>query len=252
MDIVELIESCSADGRAVVVGHDWGAVVAYVLALRFSSKVSALISLCTPYVPPQHWAGSGGEDDVGTTYRSYFQKKGPADEELSRDVALTITALFRLPHESLMSLDRIEKATVLGGIFVDLPEPIPKSELMSDDDFEVYKAAFLKTGFTGALSWYRNDVANRNYALEAPSPIIELPTLMISAGMDPLWPPSTTACMAHFVPNCVFTTIEKAGHWIQQQCGDQVASIILDWLNEAEGPGPHIAGNCDVTSSTVQ
>lgn len=82
------------------------------------------------------------------------------------------------------------------------------------------------------MNWYRNDSANREFGLGADSSQIFVPTLMISGEKDPIWPPHMVVDMKDWIPNLSIILVEEAGHWIQQQAGEQVATCILDWMQK--------------------
>lgn len=153
LDIVTLVKHKSPSGTAVLIGHDFGSALAFAIALRHRDIVSGLVSLCNPYVPPELWAGGSDGDgetadsefSASTTYRAYFQIKGHADDELSRDIATTFKAVMRLPSESLMTKERLEKSVALGGVLVDLPEPLHRSKMLSEEELQYYVHAFNKT-----------------------------------------------------------------------------------------------------------
>ena len=86
-DVIALIEELGEE-QAVVVGHDWGAPVAWTAAMLRPDKVRAVAGLSIPpilpggMVPPsitRHLYGEG-------FYQIYFQQPGVVDAELARDI----------------------------------------------------------------------------------------------------------------------------------------------------------------------
>jgi pimeloyl-ACP methyl ester carboxylesterase len=91
-DVVGLIDHSGAD-RAIVVGHDWGADVAWKTAWIHPDRVRAVAGLSVPFVPRAAAAPIPimrrhlGED----FYIVWFQREGPPEEALARDVRRTLT-----------------------------------------------------------------------------------------------------------------------------------------------------------------
>src|SRR5205814_757749 len=90
-DMIGLIDALGAD-KAVIVGHDWGAVVAWHAALLRPDRIRAVVALSVPFWP----RGSARPTTVlprtenAVFYWLYFQTPGVAEAELERDVRLTL------------------------------------------------------------------------------------------------------------------------------------------------------------------
>src|SRR6202521_5939129 len=90
-DVVGLIAALN-ETRAVVVGHDWGAPVAWTTALFRPDIVSGVVGLSVPFRP----RGSRPPLEVYRKvlgerfYQVYFQEPGVAERDLERDVRRTI------------------------------------------------------------------------------------------------------------------------------------------------------------------
>ena len=91
-DVVGVVNALGAD-QAVVVGHDWGAPVAWYSALMRPDLFRAVAALSVPYIPPIAlpegltmtglMAANAGDQDY---YRLYFQEPGVAEADLEADV----------------------------------------------------------------------------------------------------------------------------------------------------------------------
>ena len=209
---------------AVFVGHDWGAMVAWGLALLHPGRVSKLINLSLPYqergeVP---WIEFLEQILGGDYYFVHFNRQpGVADAVLDANAARFLRNLYRKnvplaapePGMAMINLARAE---------APLGEPV-----MSDNDLAVYIAAFEKSGFTGSINWYRN--LDRNWHLLADiDPIIRQPALMIYGDRDviPRFERLTT-----FVPDVDVIGLD-CGHWIQEEMPDETSRAILAWLGQ--------------------
>jgi pimeloyl-ACP methyl ester carboxylesterase len=98
--------------------------------------------------------------------------------------------------------------------------------------------AYRKSGFRGGLNWYRN--IDRNWELTAPwqGAQIRQPSLFIAGSKDSvitgLIGAKRVAELERVLPNLKQKlTIDGAGHWIQQECPDQVNAALIGFLKEA-------------------
>jgi pimeloyl-ACP methyl ester carboxylesterase len=207
---------------AIFVGHDWGAMVVWGLALLHPSRVKKVINLSLPYqergeIP---WVAFM-EQVLGSDY--YFvhfnRKPGVADAILDEHTERFFRNMYRKnePHQEPdfgMTMIKLAQAEV------PLGDP-----LMSDEELAVFVSAFKATGFTSSINWYRN--LDRNwYLLAEVNPIIEKPALMIYGDRDVI-PKSER--LPKFVPNVEVVSLD-CGHWIQQEKPEAANRAILQWL----------------------
>lgn len=207
---------------ATFVGHDWGAMVVWGLALLHPSRVNKVINLSLPYQERGEtpWI-EFLEQILGSDY--YFvhfnRQPGVADAVLDANASRFLRNLYRknLPlaaPEPGMAMINLARADV------PLGEPV-----MSEDDLAVIAAAFETSGFTGCINWYRN--LDRNWRLLADvNPIIHQPTLMIYGDRDVV-PKSERLKL--FVPNADVVSLD-CGHWIQEEMPEETNQTILAWL----------------------
>lgn len=230
-DLVALLDHYGYED-ATFVGHDWGAMVVWGLALLHPNRVNQVINLSLPYQErgERPWL-EFMEAVLGDDY--YFvhfnRQPGVADAVLEENTCQFLRNLYRknvpptAPQPGMLMINLARAETPLG-------EPI-----MSDSELAVFVSAFEATGFTGSINWYRN--LDRNWHLLADvDPIIHQPTLMIYGDRDVI-PKSET--LTEFVPNVDVVTLD-CGHWIQQEKPEETNQAILNWLEE-QGAAEHIA-----------
>lgn len=212
-DLVALLDDAGA-ARAVFVGHDWGATVAWNTALLHADRVAAVAGLSVPPVPrpkvPPTQAFRRFGDDF---YMLRFQQPGVAEAELGADVAASMRAMFAQGAP--------------GG----LPDWITGAE------FDYYVAEFSRTGFTGGLNWYRNLDGNWATTEHLVGRRISVPALFIAGTADPVMQ-FTRADRATEIVSGPYRQelIGGAGHWIQQERAAEVNRILLDFLNGLDMP----------------
>jgi pimeloyl-ACP methyl ester carboxylesterase len=215
-DLVALLDEVGAQ-RAVFIGHDWGAMVVWHTALLHPDRVRAVAGLSVPPIPrarsrpTERWREKFGDD----FYMLRFQEPGLADAEMAADVAVTMRGMF---------------AGLLAG---DAPLP----DWISPDEFDHYVAEFGRTGFTGALNWYRNYDRNWESTPQLAGAQTTAPALFVGGTADPVGPTMNPARAREVVAGPYTEEwIDGAGHWIQQERPEEVNRILLAFLRDVEQP----------------
>lgn len=235
-DIAGLLDAVGAD-RAVMVGHDWGSVVATSFALLYPDHVSGCVSLSvppaprTPAPPTEMWRNAFGDNFL---YLQYFQEPGPADTELDGDPARALRRLFGGMKSVAGENIFLQMATPGPAGFIDrLPEPNGRPAWLSREAEDRYVAEFTAGGFTGPLNWYRNFDRNWELTATTPSAIIAVPTLFIGGADDPALALSPRDRVRDVVSGPYREVlIDDAGHWVQQEKPADVNAALIDFLAE--------------------
>jgi len=238
-DLVGLLDALAIDD-AVFVGHDFGAVLAWDLPQRAPGRVKALIQLSVPRTRTSPHRPSTTFAEIATRHffhMHYFQKRGPADEELGGNPALFLTKIFWALSGGYRYRDIFRHPSEGRGYLDVLPEP-PQLPWpwMSEEDLDYYAREFGRTGFTGALNWYRaaDHVWSERQGL--PELPITLPTTFITGERDPvqeLSGPDPFHAMRDTVPGLdQIHIIPDAGHFVQMEAADQVNDIMLTFLSK--------------------
>jgi len=234
-DLVGLLDDVGAQ-QATLVGHDFGAVVAWTAPLLHPDRFSAVAGLSLPPVPrPKVPTTQAFRKMFGDNffYILYFQEPGPADAELAEDPATTLRRLFATP-----SADDVAAALRMltpgpEGFLARIPEPGGLPGWINQQDFDVYVEEFTRTEFTGALNWYR--CFDRNWELTAapPAATIDAPALFIG-GTDDATLAYTPRHRAREVATGDYreVMIEGAGHWLTEECPHDVTRALLEFLTD--------------------
>jgi pimeloyl-ACP methyl ester carboxylesterase len=215
-DLTGLLDDIG-EREAVFVGHDWGAAVAWQLALAHPGRVRAVAGLSVPIaprppVPPVLILRNRLGDDF---YMVWFQEPGIADAVLNRDVRRTLLA---------------------GGLSASAwSEGSPSLRpFMAEEELTIFVRTFEQTGFTGGLNYYRN--IDRNWALteHLAGRTIDCPSLFLTGSDDPV---------AKFMPaddlTAVLTDLREhivlagAGHWVQQERPEEVSEALIRFIRSA-------------------
>ncbi len=222
-DLVALLDHYGYE-KATFVGHDWGAMVVWGMALLHPNRVHKLINLALPYqergeIP---WIEFMEQVLGGDYYFVHFNRQpGVADAVLEENTAQFLRNMFRknippAPPEPSMAMINLAKAVQ------PLGDPI-----MSEIELDVFVSAFEASGFTGSINWYRN--LDRNWHILADAnPIIQHPALMVYGDRDMI---PKFERLNEFVPNVDVVSLD-CGHWIQQEKPEETNQVILSWLDQ--------------------
>jgi len=241
-DMVALVQELG-EQQAIIIGHDWGAPIAWTCAMLRPDIFTRVIAMSVPHRPrgPAAPLAILKQQGMHNFYWCYFQTPGVAEAEFERDVSVTMRKLIYgisgdapVDRENPMMLPE-------GGGFLDrlaVPERMPK--WMREEDVNVFVDEFKRTGFRGGLNWYRN--IDRNWELTAPwsGALIEQPALFIAGTRDPVIAGKRGAiaieAMQKVVPTVQKVLLEGAGHWIQQERPAEVNAAMLSFLQQSPPP----------------
>jgi pimeloyl-ACP methyl ester carboxylesterase len=223
-DLTALLDHFGYDD-AVFVGHDWGAIVVWSLAMLHRERVRALINLSVPFLErgPTDWLSFWEEHLGGDFYIVHFNRRpGVADKVFDANTENFLRNLYRTrqwqhpPRDLGPGMAMINLATAAEG---------PGDLMMSEAELQTFVEAFRHSGFTGGINWYRNFARNWEIMGRVPERV-EQPALMIHGRYDMV---PAKPNLAEFVPNVEVHTL-PCGHWIQQELPEETNRLMLDWL----------------------
>jgi epoxide hydrolase 4 len=203
-DVMALADHYGAE-QFYLVGHDWGATVAWATALLHPERVSKLVALQVPH--PQCFVD---------------HMKGAQLQ------ASWYIAAFQVPvlPELMMSLDNYR--------FVEqgFLHPSTKPGTISKADVQVFKEACAQPGaLTGGLNYYRANLGpNHKLGDEYKAPV-KVPTLFIYGEKDFAILPETVADTKKYVEGTYQEVrLPDCGHWVQQEAPEAVNQALLNFL----------------------
>ncbi|MEU5591719.1 alpha/beta hydrolase [Streptomyces sp. NPDC020298] len=237
-DVVGLVQALGEE-KAYVVGHDWGAPVAWHTALLRPDMVLGVAGLSVP--PPFRGTraplAAMEERFGGRFYWNYFNRPGVADAEFAADTRTALRKfLFSASGDAARSGEVKQPLVHPGqGWLASMPDPGVLPEWLTEDDLDALTESFSQ-GFTGALNWYRN--LDRNWELTAPwhGAVITRPALYIYGDRDPVpaFPgtPELIEKLPELMPSLRRGPLELAGcgHWTQQERPHEVNAALIEFL----------------------
>jgi len=241
-DIVGLVHTLGEE-KAVIVGHDWGAPVAYNCALLRPDIFHALILLSVPY-SPRSWGSTRPTEAMKNMagdnqfYIVYFQKPGRVEKELEADVRETmVKTLYSLsgdpPPEKRWNFLFGKDQKFVDTVY--MPDTLP--EWLTEKDIDVFTEGFKRTGFRGGVNWYRN--IDRNWELTPflSGAKIHQPSLFIAGELDGVIVMSRAAFdnLESAVPDLKQKIlVPGAGHWVQQERPQEVNDALIEFLKSVQ------------------
>jgi len=217
---------------AVFVGHDWGALLLWHMAMLAPDRIEKLIILNIPHYPRP------AEDPISVWRQRYgndfyivnFQDSDEADRIFALDPAHFFDVTMRRNQITRERFDRLPAEKKV----VNLVGALSKNDhggdpLLTPEERDYYASAFASSGFSGAINWYRNWTHNWRQ-LDGRKQTIDIPTLFIGADDDVLVSPQHIAGMKPLVSDLSIHMLRDCGHWSQQERPDEVNRLILDWL----------------------
>jgi pimeloyl-ACP methyl ester carboxylesterase len=235
-DIVGLVNTLGEE-RAVIVGHDWGAPVAWNCALMRTDMFRGLGLLSVPYMarsPVRPAVMFKAITQQKNFYQEYFQEPGKVEKELEADVRKTMLGALYCASGDAAPEQRFKFLFEKNQRFVDtfvVPDKLPP--WLTEADLDFFVSEFKRAGFRGGINWYRN--MDRNWEL---TPFLDgakiiRPTVfaagdrdvvmeMASEGYQNLGSHVANLFRKHLIPG--------AGHWIQQERPNEINQLLLDFL----------------------
>ncbi len=198
--IADTLELASFD----LLGHDWGAAVAWEVAARFPSRVRSLAALSTPH-PEALRASLRGEDpeQVGRLgYARAFRRAGDSERELlGADGSGSGLRAF-------LAESGLHPATA-----------------------DEYVAVLTQPGaLTAALNWYR---ASRRSTPEGLGPVI-VPTLYVWSSGDLAFGRRCAELTSQWVAGRYrFEILNEVSHWIPEQAPEDLNRLLLEHLQDS-------------------
>ena len=197
--------------KLILVGHDWGGFVAWAFAAVHPQDLDKLVIINAPH--PAVFARLLTSD--------------PAQQKASEYMEIFRSALA----EQILSANNFDvlanKVMVFGS----------KNGLLPEDKPEYIKAWSQPGALTGGLNYYR---ANRLSTLpladtaNAPSFVVNVPTLVIWGEKDPAMVPQNLDGLAEFVPRLTIKRLPEASHWLVHTQSPEVNAYIREFLRTAQ------------------
>lgn len=228
-DFIALLDAEGID-RCILVGHDWGSIVAWHVALMRPDRLAGLALMSVPYQPRgdrsllDHIRAT--DPDGPFAYMLAFQDEGVAESMMDPDPIEFLRAMHWKQSAAWTSTPEHADDTVPAG----LPPFIEHA------DMENYARAFYRSGFRGGINYYRN--LQRNWELTRPwqDAPLTVPTTFIAGDHDFVvsrGDGGLGSAASSVEQHCIDyrgTTIVPGGHWAHQEHPGPVNDALLEFF----------------------
>lgn len=236
-DMVGILDALGEE-TAIMVGHDWGSIVAWYSVMMYPKRFTALIAMSVPYggrpkqSPLAYWQEKFGDNFF---YILYHNEPGVAEAEYDSDPRGLLSRLYvspKSPREAPIITDRIRSA---GGWIGRLGAPKDLPDWLTADDLDYIVSQFENAGFRGGVNYYRNFHRNWEITENLADARVKVPTLFIAGEKDVVIAKATTEALTHTMSRVVddlrdVVLIPEIGHWVQQEAPERTNAVILEFL----------------------
>ncbi len=259
-DLVGVIKAFG-ERAAVVVGHDWGAPIAWSAAWMYPETFRGVVGMSVPFSGKSLIGLPGnpfGERDVEAYqrevagpgldfYHTYWSTLGPVIDEIESDLPGWIAdIMYSVSGEGLsaagFSVGAADPITLIRQSAVCIPHgarmrdrflparPVP---WLGERDLAVYVDAFQRSGLHGPLSYYRNLPEDQRILARYGDTKLAVPAYFIGGEYDVAtwWGAEARQRATEVITDYRGETVfEGCGHWIQQERPDATNRVLIDFL----------------------
>jgi pimeloyl-ACP methyl ester carboxylesterase len=203
-DVAGLFDAAGARQR-LLIGHDWGAAIAWAFAMDRRLPLDGLVIMNVPHplvlarVMKASW-----RQPLKSWYMAFFQLPGLPEAAMTANGARAITQAF-----TDMAVDKSR-----------FPPEVT----------DVYRRnALIPGAMTAMINYYR---ANTHLLgrWKSPAPLIETPTLMIWGEEDTALSIDNTEGYEGLVTDFTLHRLPGVSHWVQQEAPETVNAILAAWI----------------------
>ncbi|KAH7533303.1 uncharacterized protein LOC107417378 [Ziziphus jujuba] len=227
-DCIGVLDSLGIN-KAILVGKDVGAFVAYLVPVIYPERVSAIVVLGVPFMLP----GSGVQGLLASKgfYVSRFHEPGRAEADFARfDIKTIVRNIYTLFSGSEVPTAADDQE------IMDLFDPSnPLPPWFSEDDLNVYASLYEKSGFG-----YPLQVPYRSLTIDIGinEPKITVPAFLIIGDKDYVlkFPGLAdyihSGAMKQIIPNLELTFVAEGCHFVPEQFPEQINQLIIPFLDK--------------------
>lgn len=201
-DVAGLFASLGPARRRILIGHDWGGVIAWQAALRRAAPLDGLIIVNAPHPAAfRRELARGWRQRLRSWYVAWFQ-------------------LPLLPEAQLAAGRGAGLAAALKAQFPGFPK----------DLLDLYRANIARPGAARAMLDYYRANARALTAAGQGEGIIDAPTLLVWGEKDAALDLALTEGLEAWVPNLTVRRLPGVSHWVPEEAPEALAAAVREWL----------------------
>jgi len=230
-DLVGLLDAVKIPS-AVIVGHDWGATHAWNAAMMRPDRFKAVFCLSVPYVPRGDVSVFDRMRNSGHANDFYMFEQITADaDQMWADAAVTIPGILYWASASAPTGKRWSPLDPARSLHRPAPGPLPS---WVEPDYLTHNVAeFQRTGFHGALNYYRAAEPYFDLSAAYKGAKINQPSFFIwgkADGLRELYPLTIDQMRAGLPGLMGGLELDNVGHWVQHEASDLVNDQLVKFL----------------------
>ena len=204
-DVAGLFDAAGAK-RRLLIGHDWGGIIAWAFAMERKRPLDALVVMNAPHLAVFGNLMRGSwKQRMRSWYMGFFQLPG-------------------LPEALMLANNGRAIATSF------TREAVDKSRFPPEVT-EVYRRnALIPGAMTAMVNYYRANVFDMARFTARDAPPIEVPTLLIWGEADGFMGVEATQGYEPYVKDLTLRRLPGVSHWVQQEAPEAVNEILSGWL----------------------
>lgn len=248
-DMIELLDHLSRE-KAIWIGHDWGAPVAWNMASHHPERCIAVANLCVPYATLERGLDftielvdrsvypideyPAGQWEYMRFYEENFdQATNPMDANAYNFVQLIFRKGSPEGAGQPSSTATVRKNNGWFDGASGAPDVPRDDDVISENELQIYAGGLKRNGFFGPNSWYMNHKANADYFTSVVNDaVLSMPVLFLSAQYDYTCETIDSRLAEPMREKCTNLTekIIDSGHWMAQEKPQEVNREIVKWM----------------------
>lgn len=241
-DLTGLLDALGEES-AVMVGHDWGAIVAWQTVLLHPDRFTALAAMSVPYggrparSPMEEWRESFGENFYYILYHN--EPGGVAEAEYDADPRGLLSRLYLSPDSPREPKKITDSKAAAGGWIGRLGAAKGLPDWLRQEDLDYVVGEFSRAGFRGGINYYRNFQSNWELTEAIGEDTIKVPVVFIAGSEDSVIAHASAERLAGAMSKIAedFRGVKLfpgIGHWVQQEAPELTNAALLEFLSELD------------------
>ncbi len=237
-DMVGILDALGEE-TAVMIGHDWGSIVAWNTVLMHPSRFVGLIAMSVPYggrpakSPMVAWQEAFKDNFYYILYHN--EAGGVAEAEYDSNPRGLLSRLYLSPDSPREAPLITDSARSAGGWIDRLGAPKALPNWLSAADLDYVVAQFERSGFRGGINYYRNFHRNWEITEHLQNAKITVPTLFIAGTKDVVINGASEGQLRGAMSRVAedlrdVVLIPDIGHWVQQESPNATNQAMQSFL----------------------